>query len=433
MKTRRKIIANSIPAVLIVIILLGISKKCFATETVKNADTKLLIVIDNSGSMKENLDFVENTVSLLKLLVYERGADADISYLLFNETTLMTDTLDDIQIVSKNETCIMQGVEAADQWMTKEIECGNYVKVLFISDLFSSRYLESESGVVKTYDINQAAAEQEEITAIEEKWAKWCNAKKASVLIWTWESFCNAEKAENTVSNLKENNKEEISAGYQVVFEPDKNIVISSSAIDADEETIEFIKQTVCSFEILMGSSNANWKKQNYMINPGETRQLKVDEDKKLIYLFFPQPDNIIITYNNIAIEAKYDGLYILDRKEYTYSVSGKGNRSEEGYLLNVPDLRWDTSLSTPLKKSTTFTAELIPSESLSGSWGAPDDYHCVLRIKVDDYEIYSQSMTYNAEKGSFFLEHAIAGTGWHTFIFEVNGKEIVSVKRKIN
>ena len=436
MKTRMKAAADGILILLIIMVVLRLSNNSPAHASGKDTSTELLIAIDNSGSMKENLEFLDQVVNLIKLLAEQRGADVMISYLLFNENVLITDTFDEIEIVSGKETCIMQGIEAADRWMTEKIENGKSVKVLFISDLFSSRYLDKENGKVKIYDMNRAEEEQMEILKIENKWAEWCKAKKATVLIWTWDSFCKTEKVENTLDNLKENKASEISIGYQVKFKPDKNVEITNNLSAPAEKDTEFIKQTIHSFETLLGSSNVKWENKSYVVNPEETRTLTLKAKDRLIYLFFPKTNNVRVTYNGNDVETKYNDLYILDKKESSYSIIGKsGSGKSEGFLLKIPDLKWEISLSdTLLKKSDDFAVILSPSESLGGSWGDPGTYNCILRIKdSQNNEIYNGIFEYDYEKSVFFLEHSISISGWYTFIGEVNGDEIDTIKRKVN
>lgn len=423
MKIRMKIIVKYIPFALLSIMLFGILECGMVYGAEKNTDTELLIVIDNSGSMKANMDFLKEVVSIIKVLAGECEEDITISYLIFNEDVQIIDVFDGIQIIDSKETCIMQGIEATDQWMEKKIEEGSNVKVLFISDLFSSRYL--DNGQVKKYDVNYAKKEQGNILRIEDKWKEWCTDRKANILIWTWESFCTTEKKENTIDNLEKNNADEISWGYQVKFEPVENTVISVGQFEETDRNIEFIKKAVESFEILLGSSEVKW--ETYYVNQEAFREMKLDEKEKNIYLLFPNADDIQIKYNDAEVESQYNGLYLLDQKEHKYYVKAQTNAGKiEGYKLIVPDLEWKIRFSDGvLKKNKEFIVILSPSAQLGGSWENPTGYNCSLKVldQIGD-EIGSWNMEYNPEEGCFCVKRKMEA-GIYTFIGVVNGKEV--------
>ncbi len=395
----------------------------------KNADTEMLIVIDNSGSMKKSMDFLKKVVSMIELLADGCEEDINISYLIFNEQAQITGEFGEIQIISGKETCIMQGIEAADQWMEKKIEKGNIVKVLFISDLFSSRYL--ENGQVKKYDMDYALKEQKKILEIEKKWKEWCDNKKANILIWTWESFCATEKKVNTVDYLQKNNIDEASWGYQVKFEPVKNTIISANCPEETDQNAEFIKQTVQSFEILQGAPDVKW--ESYKVNNEKEREVKVGDEEKQIYLFFPDVTDIQVEYDGVEVGSQYDGLYLLDQKKDVYKVKAQSNAGiKDGYKLIVPEIEWKISFSNgTLKRNEEFTVFLTPSAPLSGNGSNLED-GCILKILKGKEEVCRCNMEFDAEKNCFYAECEIEA-GAYTFIALVNGIEVDKEGRSVN
>lgn len=419
--------------VLLILFFVGTSQTVFAQEKkTKKGNTELLIVIDNSGSMKETEKFLKEAISLINVLTEMRSMEVDITYMTFNEMVFQSESALDIVYVSGKETCIIQGICAADEWVDNKISEGTNVKVLFISDLFSSCYI--QEGKMCKYDIEIAKSEQEEIDEIESRWKKWCKDGKASVVVWTWASFCSTENVINTIEYIEKHEEADIKKGYQVDFNPWEKERFNPLKMDNEEE---FIKMAIKSYEKLMNSAEIEW--ENYWAYNIDNVIKETDDEEKVIYFYFPGENDVEIKSNGIRYNPQIEGLYILPGKGNKYNVrwnsrSSSTTERRSGFILVIPDVKWEIDfLPNILSANEKFTITLFRGNALSGSREGENIYDCKLTVESinNDENVLEYVLEY--QNGVFLKSDLMLEAGKYNFIFEVDGEVVAQKEKRVN
>lgn len=392
-------------------------------------DTELLIALDNSGSMKKTGKEMEEVIELIGKLLEARDVKIPVTYLLFNENVHYVEDERKINLETGKETCIWQGIEHADSWIKDRIADGKNVKLLFISDLFSSRKLE-KSGIT-FYTFETASEEQENINMVVDQWKQWEAEKKLDVVVWTWKSLCTGEDSQNTITYLEKNNKEAAENGYQVTLKINNGNIFK---LDFEKDKATFIKHAVKSFEMLLYGMNEDWRSWN--ISKSGEKKYKTDNDTIGYYIYFP---------DTVDIEVK-DGkpvcknLYLVEGEmEYLQVVVSVNNGEKcKGYILRIPDLDWEMNIDTRIEKGKEFSLQMKTDTPISGAWGRPEDYECKVKIykknEMQKKEYKEIVLTYEPDKEVFEGKCILEEAENYCFIGYINGKRLrKDISKKVN
>lgn len=393
-------------------------------------DTELLIVLDNSGSMKKTGKEMEEVIALIGKLLEARHVKIPVTYLLFNENVHNVEDERKINLETGKETCIWQGIEHADSWIKDRIADGKNVKLLFISDLFSSRKLE-KSGIT-CYTFETASEEQENINMVVEQWNQWEDEKKLDVVVWTWKSLCAGEDSQNTIAYLENNNREAVEKGYQVTL----NSLKSENIIGLNfvKDKTAFTKNAVRSFEMLLYGMDEDWRSCN--IPKSGKREYKTDKNFRGYYIFFPDTVDIEVEDGKPI----WKNLYLVEgKREYLQMVVSVNNGEKcEGYILRIPDLRWNMKVDTRIEKGKEFSLQVKSDISISGAWGRPEDYECKVKI-YKEHEMQEEKykeivLTYDSDKEVFEGRCILEEAENYCFKGYINGEKVCKdISKKVN
>lgn len=385
-------------------------------------DTELLIVLDNSGSMKETGKEMEEVVGLIGKLLETRDIRIPVSYLLFNEDAYYVEDGQEIRLETGKETCIWQGIEHTDYWIKERIAEGKSVKLLFISDFFSSRRLENNG--IACYTFETASEEQENISEVVEQWNQWQDEKKLDFVVWTWESLCKGEDSRNTIAYLKKHDKEAVGKGYQVVIDCPNRFMLNWK-----KDKTTFIKYAVTSFESLLYGIDEKWRSWN-IVGHGK-KERKISEGHKGCYIYFPDIAGIEVEEGKLI----YKNLYWVEANTESIQVviSSDNKKKSKGYILQIPDLQWKINVDTRIKEDKEFSLQVTPNFPLSGAWGKPEDYVCRVEIYQNNIMVQDITLNYNSDKEKFVGKCTLGKTGEYKLAGYINDKEMCSVTKKVN
>lgn len=366
----------------------------YANES-DSVDTELLVMIDNSGSMVEAKESIDEQIEILKKLIKEGGLDVNITYLLFNEEVRFEKNYENVSMEEGKETCFLQGMEEANKWISEKIDDKKSVRVLLISDLFSSRQIIDDQ--VTKYNYDAIDSEQKKIEEIE---SQWDDIENLEIIIWCWDSLCEGENPQNDKYCLKDK-EVECKKGYQVRLDQDKKMKVAINERDSR------VKIAVETFERLFNASGEKWK--------GPKKRFTISDDSRGCYVYVLDTDRDIVIENSKKIE---EGLYLVEKKEDKVNI-----KCEDIYVFEIEDVRWNIDFSERILEADKEFEIYIQPEGM---------------IKdVENYEIYVKAgekkidVDYTSNEKKFVGECNLKEKGAIIFECYINGEKVPVEKKK--
>lgn len=366
----------------------------YANES-DSVDTELLVMIDNSGSMVEAKKTIDEQIGILKKLIKEWGLDVNITYLLFNEEIRFEKKYENVSMEKGKETCFLQGMEEANKWISEKIGDKKSVRILLISDLFSSRKI--IDGQITKYNYDAIDSEQKKIRDIENQWDKIENLE---IVIWSWDSMCKGENPQNDKYRLKDN-EEECKKGYQVRLNENKKMKV---AINEKESQVKIVVET---FERLFNASGKKWKELK--------KRFTLSDESRGCYIYVLDTDKDIVIENSKKIE---EGLYLVEKESEGFNIE-----CEDAFVFEIEDVRWNIYFpENILKTGKSFKIYIQPEGMIKNI----EKYE--VNIKAGEKKI---ELTYSPDEKIFVGEFVLEQKGRIIFECYINGKKVPGEKRK--
>lgn len=356
----------------------------------QHQETALLVVVDNSGSMHGGKSLLNSAVATIQELIEKRNIEIDVEYLVFNENPSgIQKSLPQLYSGGK-ETGIFAGINGANEWVEEKTAAGVKVKVLFISDLFSSRYWDKETQRATEYTFGLAKTEQEEIKEIETKWKSLCDTGQMDVIVWKWKNTCKTEDSRNTVIYLEDKWKlddDDKINGYQVQFLEDDVIDLEEGSKELDDRA-NCNLQLVEIFEQLIYGIEVEWEEKNVL-----STQMVKKEEGQIVYICIPENSNVAIVKADENGEGKTKKLSSIVEQLYCceedgYGLKPDGKQKNTVYILKEPLLEWEITAFqddsfVDGKKYVTVVVCVKPTRNLVGK----EEYDCQLKQEKDGVE----------------------------------------------
>lgn len=258
---------------------------------------KLLVAIDNSGSMRPLDPVVQEVLQMIFALENLDPDSLSVEYLLFNAEGTKQFSLSDGSALSleekiKNgekiidyhgETSVYIGFEKMNEWVeaNKEQEKNGSISLLVLSDLYSSR---DKNGNIFTK--KSANWEQHTINTWILNWRKLIRDDILNVLFIHWESMTPGESMNHTLDYVKEGG--DVDGGYQVIL--DKKLIKEFLAdevqtrgdINSKAEQ-EIVGEAACYlFKMIKETDKLFWREAGVIQKPDMSVQIGVPRDKKV-------------------------------------------------------------------------------------------------------------------------------------------------------
>lgn len=266
--------------------LLNISCIHACAEERQNLTKKLLVVIDNSGSMRSLDTVIQETLQIISAFDELAQDELTVDYLLFNADKIEVVSAEEIRFVQEamkyqGETSVYKGLEKVEEWVNANKEQVP-ISILVLSDLFSSR---DKNGDI--FNWKAAKEEQNKINLWTAEWSSLIKADMLSALFIYWDSMAPGESVDMTLNALKEN--QNVSAGYQVKLYGLGNSdllvdeMYSDGNINVNAEQ-EIAEKTACHIlKIILGTEKVLWRPAGTIRQPNMSIPIKVPKSSKAL------------------------------------------------------------------------------------------------------------------------------------------------------
>ena len=120
------------------------------TDTADDQQVEVLIVVDISGSVRKERTAIDHAIELTYKWMRQEMLVGDVQFIVFNEEAREVSFEEWKKTAVKGDTCVLAGIEAANQWLEQNREEGRKRCIVFFSDLIVEHYKMNRRILIKS-------------------------------------------------------------------------------------------------------------------------------------------------------------------------------------------------------------------------------------------------------------------------------------------
>lgn len=240
----------------------------------KEKGTRLLIVMDVSGSTGTATDAVESMMAATLALAEKAPGLLSVEYMGFHTEVIgpYSEMTEELLTRANAQTSVYAGFSGIDEWITAYGgESGEALAVIVFSDLFSSRNMQGE----RYRGMEEAQSEQDQIVTWLHGWQELIERDVLRICFVRYKSNCLYEEPSATLENRQ--TAEELRYGFQVMLEEDigEQVFLDAEDIGIEEGIRDCLKVIL---RTMTGKKCRKWKDEG-MMREGRQESITIEDN----------------------------------------------------------------------------------------------------------------------------------------------------------